>query len=70
MQTVGYNQAAELPEVKKLGYFLSTWSGNYTNVKADTTISAVWLEKYYTVTFKHVGGTYVSGQLKQQVHEG
>lgn len=70
VQTVGYNQAAELPEVERLGYFLSTWSGNHTNVKADTTISAVWLEKYYTVTFKHVGGTYVSGQLKQQVQEG
>lgn len=70
VQTVGYNQAAELPEVKKLGYFLSTWSGNYANVKSDITINAVWLEKYYTVTFKHVGGTYVSGQLKQQVQEG
>ena len=70
VQTVGYNQAAELPEVERLGYFLSTWSGNHTNVKADTTISAVWLEKYYTVTFKYVGGTYVSGQLKQQVQEG
>ncbi len=51
-QSVEYGKAAESPEVVKEGYTLSGWDKDFKEIKADTTVNAVWTINQYQVTFK------------------
>ena len=51
-QEVEYGKDAKGPETEaKEGYTLS-WDKEFTSIKADTTVNAVWTVNKYTVTFK------------------
>ena len=51
-QEVEYGKDAKAPEAEaKEGYTLS-WDKEFTSIKADTTVNAVWTVNKYTVTFK------------------
>jgi len=69
VQSVRSGGAATPPEVTREGYMLDGWSGPYTNVTGDITVTAVWA-KVYTVTFDLNGGTLSEGTLVQTVREG
>ena len=44
-QIVASGDDAVLPNITKEGYILAGWSGNYTNVKADGEVTAIWRAK-------------------------
>ncbi|MBQ3275567.1 MAG: trypsin-like peptidase domain-containing protein [Oscillospiraceae bacterium] len=67
-QTVKEGESAQLPEVS-YGDRVLTWAGDYTNITADTTVTAEWKE-WYTVTFDLNGGVLLSGETEQRVLEG
>ena len=67
-QTVKEGESAVAPEVAK-GDSILTWTGDYANVTADTTVTAQW-QDWYTVTFDLNGGELVSGETEQRVLQG
>jgi len=67
-QTVKEGESAEAPEVS-WGDRVLVWEGDYSNITADTTVKADWLE-WYTVTFDLDGGELVSGEAEQRILEG
>lgn len=42
VQTVAHGSSATAPTCTRLGYNFVGWSGNYTNVTSDRTITAIW----------------------------
>ena len=67
-QTVKEGESAQAPEVS-WGDRVLVWEGDYSNITADTTVKADWLE-WYTVTFDLDGGELVSGEAEQLILEG
>ena len=62
-QTVTYGSNATAPSnPTRTGYTFSGWSGSYTNIKANTTITATYTINSYTVTFKDYDGTVLKTQ--------
>ena len=66
-QKVTSGESAKAPKIEKEGYIFKGWSGNYTNVTADSTITAKWEvnEKTKTGVFKASDGNwyyYKNGQ--------
>lgn len=58
-QSVISGGSATAPTVTRSGYTFSSWSGAYTNVTSDRTVTAQWTQnttEYYTVTFYGDGG--------------
>ncbi len=52
-QSVEYGKDATPPaNVVKEGYTFSSWDKDFTEIKADTTVNAVWTINQYQVTFK------------------
>ena len=59
------------PTCSRSGYDFDGWSGSYTNVTSNRTITAKWSRSYYTVTFDLDGGTRTGGgALSQSVVHG
>ena len=54
-QTVSYNGTAVLPANynSRTGYHFSSWNGSYINVTSDRTITAIYEEAQYAVTFEY-----------------
>ncbi len=46
-QSVEYGKAAKSPEVVKKGYTFSKWDKDFTEIKEDTTVNAVWIINKY-----------------------
>lgn len=70
-QTVTAGGNATPPTCKRTGYDFDGWSGSYTNVTSNRTITAQWSRSYYTVTFDLDGGTRTGGgALSQSVVYG
>lgn len=70
-QTVTAGGNATPPTCKRTGYDFDGWSGSYTNVTSNRTITAQWSRSYYTVTFDLDGGTRTGGgALSQSVVHG
>ena len=66
-QKVTSGESAKAPEMKKEGYIFKGWSGDYTNVTSDITVTAKWEvdEKNKTGVFRESDGTwyyYKNGQ--------
>lgn len=69
VQSVRSGGAATPPKVTRAGYMLDGWTGSYSGVTGDVTVSAIWA-KVYTVTFDLNGGMLSEGTLVQTVKEG
>ena len=62
-QTVNYGENATAPaNPTRTGYTFSSWDKAYTNITADTTITAQYTINTYTVTFKDYDGTTLNTQ--------
>ena len=66
-QKITSGESAKAPEMKKEGYIFKGWSGDYTNVTSDITVTAKWEvdEKNKTGVFRESDGTwyyYKNGQ--------
>lgn len=70
VQTIEYSKDAIPPTVTRTGYTFAGWSGSYTNINSNRTITALWDEKYFTVTFNLAGGTVTSGDAVQTISTG
>ncbi len=63
-QTVTYNGSATPPSnPSRTGYTFAGWSGSYTNVAANQTITATYNINSYNVTFKDYDGTTLKTQV-------
>lgn len=69
VQMVMEGDAAAAPETVNGNRPLS-WDRDYSNITADTTVTAQWGPASYTVTFDLSGGELVSGETEQVVEEG
>lgn len=70
-QSVPHGGNATPPTCERTGYDFDGWSGSYTNVTSNRTITAQWSRSYYTVTFDLNGGTRTGGgALSQSVVYG
>lgn len=70
-QTVSSGGSATAPNVSRTGYNFDGWSGNYSNVTSNRTITAQWSRKSYTVMFDLAGGTRTGGgNISQTVYYG
>lgn len=56
-QTVTKYQSASAPSVSRAGYTFAGWSGTYTNVTSNRTITATWSPNTYQVKYNANGGT-------------
>ena len=70
VQTVYAGDDATPPTVSRTGFDFNGWSGTYTNITGNVTITAQWTPLPWTVTFATNGGTLVSGNLTQTVYAG
>ncbi|MBQ1977610.1 MAG: InlB B-repeat-containing protein, partial [Ruminococcus sp.] len=62
-KTVAYGANATPPaDPKRDGYIFAGWSGKYTNVTADTTVTATYSIEGHTVTFVDWNGTVLKTQ--------
>ena len=62
-QTVYYSGSATPPSnPSRTGYTFTGWSGTYTNVTANQTVTATYTINTYTVTFKDWDGTVLKTQ--------
>ena len=57
-----YSNATPPPNPSRTGYTFTGWSGSYTNVTSNRTITAQYKINYYTVTFKDWDGTILKTQ--------
>lgn len=69
-QTITYGQNATPPVYEKEGYTFNGWTGTYSNITNDLTITAKWIIIIYTVTFDGNGGNLVSGLEVQSIPHG
>lgn len=58
-QTIGYGGSATPPTVSRDKYTFGGWSGTYTNVTSNRTITATWNPFKHTVAYNGNGGTNV-----------
>ncbi len=62
-QSVAYgSNATPPPNPSRTGYTFTGWSGSYTNVTSNRTVTAQYKINYYTVTFKDWNGTTLKTQ--------
>lgn len=62
-QTINYGESAEMPtNVEKIGYTFIKWDVDYSDVRENLTITAVYEIKTFTVIFKDYDGTELSTQ--------
>ncbi len=62
-ETVEYTRDAAAPvPPEREGYDFSMWSHDYTNVGSDLTVTAIYKQKQYTVTFVDSDDTVISTQ--------
>ncbi len=62
-QSIAYGSNATAPaNPTRTGYTFTGWSGSYTNIKGDVTVTATYSINTYTVTFKDWDGTVLSTQ--------
>lgn len=70
-QTVTAGGSATPPTCTKTGYDFAGWSGSYTNVTSNRTITAQWDIQTFTVIFDLDGGTRTGGgALTQTINYG
>lgn len=62
-QTVNYGSNATPPSASRTGYTFAGWSGTYTNVTSNRTITATWTINTWIVSYNANGG---SGQPPSQ----
>ena len=61
-EMVEYGKSATAPELSKEGYTL-TWDKEFTNVRQDLTITAVWTVNTYTIKFINADGTELQSEV-------
>lgn len=62
-QTVYHGEAAVAPSAPAVvGYTFVQWDADYSSIKSDTTVNAVYEKKEYTVTFKGKDGVVIDTQ--------
>ena len=63
-QTIHYNSDAEAPAApSRTGHTFTKWSGSYTGVKKDTTVTAVYIADTYTVKFLDGDGNALYSEI-------
>ena len=68
-QTVPAGGNASAPTLEN-GKKTLSWDGDFTNINADTVVTAVWSDPTHSVIFNLNGGTLVGGETNQTVVEG
>lgn len=67
VQTVSPGGNAVPPTCSRSGYTFAGWSGSYTNVTSNRTITALWEGSKYTINYNANGGTGApAAQTKEQ----
>ena len=62
-QTVNYQSNATPPaNPTRTGYVFNTWSGTYTNVTSNQTITATYVQQSYKVEFRDINGDLIDTQ--------
>ncbi len=62
VQEVEYNESAKAPIVTREGYRFQKWDVDYTEVKSDLVVNAIFSIREYYVRFADVNGNIISSQ--------
>ncbi|NCA67732.1 MAG: hypothetical protein EOM87_06690 [Clostridia bacterium] len=70
VQTVEYGASANAPLVEREGAVFDGWDKTFDDIKADTTVTAIWTIATYLVIFDGNGGELQQGDITQYVTHG